>query len=211
MQASRGARQLSCIRTASEIRLSQIGSILLDTSLKRPYKRKKTLFPRGNRARQDGRVVPARGCLPTSHHLKLITLLLLERLLHYSAVPRLQHRLAAIPCCFPRKLMRLRVVAIASTACCFTALPRSITAANCHQRYGSKQRGGSPRRWGSVTCRSMENSLCREARPQLGEARGFGSLVWRIGPRARFPQTSGARTRHPLRGIFARLDRFAVN
>jgi len=31
----------------------------------------------------------------------------------------------------------------------------SNTAANCHQRYGSKQRGGRPRRWGSVICRSM--------------------------------------------------------
>ena len=40
-----------------------------------------------------------------------------------------------------------RAICIAFTTYCFTALPRSKTAANCHQRYGSKQRGGRPRRW----------------------------------------------------------------
>lgn len=50
-------------------------------------------------------------------------------------------------------------------------------AAHCHQRYGSKQRGGRPRRWGSVFCRSMENSVGESMRRQLVEARGIGRLI----------------------------------
>jgi hypothetical protein len=50
-------------------------------------------------------------------------------------------------------------------------------AAHCHQRYGSKQRGGRPRRWGSVFCRSMENSVGEGTRRQLAEARGIGRLI----------------------------------
>src|SRR6185437_16499904 len=71
---------------------------------------------------------------------------------------------------------------------CVTALPRSTstTAANCHQRYGSKQRGGKPRRWGSVICRSMENSVCELVRAQLAEARGIGGLIWRMDVTAEF-------------------------
>ncbi|NYH15540.1 hypothetical protein GGD41_002768 [Paraburkholderia bryophila] len=34
---------------------------------------------------------------------------------------------------------------------------------------------------GSVICRAMENSLCEPLRMQLGEARGIGGLIWRIG------------------------------
>jgi hypothetical protein len=87
-----------------------------------------------------------------------------------------------------RQLHGSRAFCIASTTYCFTAQPRSTTAANCHQRYGSKQRGGRPRRWGSVICRSMENSVFRHSRMQLGEAKGFGRPVWRIGVTGRFQQ-----------------------
>jgi hypothetical protein len=75
-----------------------------------------------------------------------------------------------------------RVVRIASTSYCVTALPcsTSTTTANCHQRYGSKQRGGKTASMGSVICRSMENSVCERLRMQLAEARGIGGLICRI-------------------------------
>jgi hypothetical protein len=188
----------------------------------KPYRmprRKKTLFPRGNRAGQDGTVVLARGCLSTYTHRTNSAVATSTTLLK-QLLPELPQRikLAACtataknicfetthcitagsspsttpsrktPCRFTRKLHGSRVVCIASTTYCFTALPRSTTAANCHQRYGSKQRGGRPRRWGSVICRSMENSVRRHLGRQLGEAKGFGGLVWRIGVTDRLPQT----------------------
>ncbi|MGF6998445.1 hypothetical protein P3T25_006826 [Paraburkholderia sp. GAS32] len=145
-----------------------------------PRRRKKALFPRGNRAGQDGGVVQARGCLPTFItttdyqsccylNCYCATALLLccgiavllyggialrrycfTAVLRYCVTARfLAINIASLqppaePCAW---LLRLRTICIASTSYCFTALPRWSNAANCHQRYGSKQRGGRPRRW----------------------------------------------------------------
>jgi hypothetical protein len=169
----------------------------------RATRRKKTLFPRRNRAGQDGTVVLARGCLPTFTHHKLSELLLelhLQSRCYLSCCCLNYHCITAGSLSFNITWLQPPADSRANCMDCalfaLLLLPTALlpcrvrqTAANRHQRYGSKQRGGRPRRWGSVICRSMKNSVCRPLRMQLREARGIGRPVWRIDVTGQFPQT----------------------
>lgn len=151
----------------------------------------KNPVPQGNRAGQDGGVAQARGCLPTYTHHSLTTLLLLQLqlqlqlLLHHSSVLRF-----TAPRCNPL-LFPAPIESTARCSDCFYFLLLSCPAAfdnrgKLPSTVRFKTTRGKTASMGSMTCRSMETSLCERARMQLRETRGNGGSIWRIAGARRF-------------------------
>lgn len=145
-----------------------------------------------DRMEESYRRVDACRPITTANKTKL---LLLELLLHHSRVLRLRQHLAAKPpadsragCldCALFALLRLPTALLP----CRVLQPRQLPST---VRF--KTTRGKSASMGSVTCRSMENSLCEHGRRQLREARGIGRSVWRIGVTGRFLQMWGGKKR----------------
>ena len=158
-------------------------------------KAKKSPVPQGNRARQDGRVVQARGCLPTgcpSEQRGIASLLLQKLVLHLRFCCKPLLLLLHTDTTVMRRLSTATTTtgtAATSRRCCWCWLLRSLLfnchcgnchCENCHCWYGSNTTRGEDRVWVRCIVAPMETSVKTKPESRSGETRGIGSAVRRI-------------------------------